>query len=95
MVKTLAIKPDTDSSEKVQILKEGDSFRVRGGRIERLTFRTDFENEEALRRFRRYCKRINLDLMLRDKGARRGDTVIIGEYEFIFDDRGEGAAPPF
>ncbi len=23
MVKTLAIKPDTDSSEKVQILKEG------------------------------------------------------------------------
>ncbi|MFY9113877.1 MAG: GTPase ObgE [Dethiobacteria bacterium] len=95
MVKTLAIKPDTDSSEKVQILKEGDSFRVRGGRIERLTFRTDFENEEALRRFRRYCKRINLDLMLRDKGACRGDTVIIGEYEFIFDDRGEGAAPPF
>lgn len=93
-VKTVTMKPDSPDGDRLQVFRKGDLYRVRGEGIEKLALRTDFENEEAMRRFRRYCKRIGLDRLLRSRGVRRGDTVVIAEHEFIFDD-GEGTEPPF
>ncbi len=95
-VKTVVLKPGAPpDGGGLQVFKKGDIYRVRGEGIERLALRTDFENEEATRRFRRYCKRIGLDHLLRSRGVCRGDTVIIAEHEFIFDDEGEGTEFPF
>lgn len=71
---------------KPEIKKEGEIFRVSGAKIEKLAAQTDFENDEALQRFQRICKRINLDAMLRKKGVQQGDTVKIGDYEFTFEE---------
>ena len=65
--------------------KVGDAFVVRGSRIERAAARIDFDNEESLRRFQRYCRRLGLEEALKRMGAKAGDTVCIGEEEFYFD----------
>ena len=65
--------------------KIGDSFIVRGSRIERAAARINFENEESLQRFQRYCRRCGLEEELKRMGAKAGDTVCIGEEEFYYD----------
>ncbi len=64
--------------------KENDYFRVRGARIERIAAQTDFENEESLQRFQRYCRRCGLEAELKRMGVKEGDTVCIGEEEFYY-----------
>jgi Obg family GTPase CgtA-like protein len=58
--------------------REGDAFRVRGKRIERIAVQTDFENEESAERFQRDLARLGIDEALRRAGIRTGDTVRIG-----------------
>lgn len=65
--------------------KEGGVYRVRGLRIERAAARTDFDNEESLRRFQRYCRRCGLEKELKRMGIEAGDTVTIGEEEFYYE----------
>lgn len=64
--------------------KEGEVFLVRGQGIERLAAQTDFENEEALRRFQLFCRRRGLEGELKKHGIKEGDTVRIGEEEFYY-----------
>ena len=59
-------------------------FYVKGDEIERMAAKTDFDNEEALRRFQKFANRIGLDRELKRKGIKEGDTVRIGEEEFDF-----------
>lgn len=66
------------------IEKEDGLYRVRGARIERVTAQTDFENEESLQRFQRYCRRCGLEAELKRMGVKEGDTVSIGEEEFYY-----------
>jgi GTPase len=61
--------------------REGDTFRVRGKRIERIAVQTDFENEESAERFQRDLARLGIDEALRRAGIRTGDTVRIGPVE--------------
>jgi GTPase len=61
--------------------REGDVFRVRGKRIERIAVQTDFENEESAERFQRDLARLGIDEALRRAGIRTGDTVRIGPVE--------------
>ncbi len=68
-----AIERDTDGA-----------FVVRGERIERLAAMTDFDSEEALARFEHALGKIGVEKKLRELGAREGDTVRIGEYEFTY-----------
>ena len=65
--------------------KKGGAYRVYGRRIERVAAQTDFENEESLRRFQRYCRRCGLEKELKRMGVEAGDTVAIGEEEFYYD----------
>ncbi|MDW7740024.1 MAG: GTPase ObgE [Bacillota bacterium] len=66
------------------IEKKGEIFMVSGDAIERMAAKTDFENEEALKRFQHFCSRIGLDKKLKKAGISEGDTVRVGEEEFYF-----------
>ncbi len=64
------------------IEREGDAFRVRGRRIERIAVQTNFEVEESAERFQRDLDRLGIDDALRRAGVQPGDTVRIGQVEF-------------
>ncbi len=70
--------------EAFAIIKEGAVYRVHGRRIERIAAQTDFDNDESLRRFQRYCRRCGLERELKRMGIKEGDTVCIGEEEFYY-----------
>ena len=59
---------------------------VSGTNIEKLVKMTNFLNDEAVRRFQYIWRIKNLDEKLREKGAKEGDTIHIGEMEFEFRD---------
>ena len=71
------------------ISREGEAYRVSGAAIERVVARTDLENDEAVALLQRRLRRAGVDDALRAAGAVEGDTVRIGESEFLFS---EGAA---
>ena len=62
--------------------REGDAYRVRGKRIERLAAQTNFDVEESAERFQRALARLGIDAALRKAGIQPGDTVRIGAIEF-------------
>jgi GTP-binding protein len=61
--------------------REGEAFRVRGRRVERLVSQTDFAVDESAERFQRDLVRLGIDRELRRQGVRPGDTVRIGDHE--------------
>jgi GTP-binding protein len=63
------------------VSRDGDGFRVRGKRIERIAAQTDFANEESAERFQRDLARLGIDEELRRAGIRAGDLVRIGGTE--------------
>jgi GTP-binding protein len=71
----------TEDEEAFEIVKEDDSFRVRGKRIERAAVMTDWTNSEAVARFQRIIKAMGIQEALQEAGVQPGDTVFIGDYE--------------
>jgi len=74
--------------ESFSVEREGDTFRVRGRRIERLVAQTDFANEESLERFQRDLERMGISRELRRAGAEPGDTVLVGDRELEWAEEG-------
>jgi GTP-binding protein len=68
-------------SEGFAVSREGDAYRVRGRRIERIAAQTDFENEESAERFQRDLERLGIDAALRREGIAPGSSVRIGALE--------------
>ena len=68
-------------SDGFSVTREGDAFRVRGPRIERIAAQTNFDVEESAERFQRDLARLGIDDELRRAGIRSGDTVRIGATE--------------
>lgn len=77
---------DEDEETPLEIIIEGDTFTVSGTAIEKMAAKTDFENEEALKRFQAYCRRFGLEKELRKAGIKEGDSVRIGAEEFTYYD---------
>jgi GTP-binding protein len=69
---------------KVHVDKEG-IFVVTGAKVEILTEMTKFNEDEALRRYQNILKKMGLEVELEKMGAKPGDTVRIGNFEFIFE----------
>jgi GTP-binding protein len=67
------------------IEKQGDVFEVKGKKVLTLAAMTDFSQEEALRRFQNILKKMGVDKALEDQGVQEGDTVRIGDFEFVFE----------
>jgi GTP-binding protein len=73
-----------DEGPRFTINREDGVFVVGGKEIERHYAMTDFNNEEAVKRFQRIIKLMGIEDELRRQGAKEGDTVRIGELEFDY-----------
>ncbi|HEY3314044.1 MAG TPA: GTPase ObgE [Bacillota bacterium] len=67
-----------------QVEPDGEAYVVTGPEVERLAAMTDFENDEAVRRFQRAMARMGVDDALRQAGAKVGSTVRIGQVELEY-----------
>lgn len=88
--------PDTEEEEKVYDLGGDDpekvtverddagDFVVRGKALEKLVAMTNFNNDEAVRRFQYIWRIKGIDEKLRARGIKEGQTVHIGEMEFEY-----------
>ena len=55
-----------------------------GAAMERLVDSVNFDSEDSINFFHRSLRRLGVIDALREKGAKEGDTVVIGEMEFDF-----------
>ncbi|SFJ41641.1 GTPase ObgE [Thermoflavimicrobium dichotomicum] len=66
------------------IRRENEIFIVEGKRVEKLVQMTNFNYHDSVIRFSRKLKEMGIEDALRERGAKEGDTVRIGELEFEF-----------
>jgi GTP-binding protein len=71
--------------DPIRVMREGESWRVRGRRAERAVEATDIDNAEAVERLQRRLISMGVEKALAEAGAREGDEVLIGEMEFNFE----------
>lgn len=74
----------TDDSWEVQ--QTADGYRIVGKRIERMVQMTQLDNDEGIRNLHRRLMRIGIIDRLREMGASEGDSVLVGDVEFEFED---------
>ena len=75
-----------EEQEPFQVeLREG-VWQVFGSEIDRLMQKRDIANEANMERFLLIIRKIGVEKMLREKGAKNGDTVSINGWEFEFMD---------
>ncbi len=70
--------------DRVLVTREGDSYRVRSERVERLVNQTPMNNPQAVRRLQRRLRSMGVEKALVREGAKEGDEVRIGEFTFEF-----------
>ena len=73
------------------VIRERDGFRVAGDLVERMVARVDLDNDEAVARLQRRLAATGVDAALAAAGCREGDTVRIGDAEFVYSDSGLSA----
>ena len=73
-----------EKSDKWTVEKTEHGFKVYGGRADKFAARTDFDNEESIRRFRDILKKMGVMHALSRQGAVPGDTVtfMTGDMEY-------------
>ena len=59
-------------------------YFVSGWEMDRLISSVNFDNEESLNWFHRSLRRLGVIDALREKGAKEGDSVVVGDMEFDF-----------
>ncbi len=62
------------------------AYVVEGGDVERILDTTDPEDDASMRRFQQLLIRTGIISALREMGAKDGDTIRLGEWEFDFTD---------
>jgi GTP-binding protein len=77
-----------DDERVFEVRREGDGWRVRGTRVERLAAMTPFELDEAVHRFHRALEAMGVLDALRKAGVQPGDTVLVGDAELEWRDDG-------
>lgn len=60
------------------------AFIVEGGDVDRLLDTTDPDDETSMRRFQQLLIKTGIIATLREMGAKEGDTIALGEWEFDF-----------
>ena len=60
-----------------QVAKEGDQFVVTGKKIERFAARTDFSNEQTIRRLRDIMQKMGIIHELKRQGIKDGARITI------------------
>ncbi|MFM9327331.1 GTPase ObgE [Paenibacillus mesotrionivorans] len=67
---------------------EDGVFVVESNNIETMMRRFNFASDDTVLRFARTLRKMGVDQALRDRGAKDGDTVRIGKFEFEFSEKG-------
>ena len=78
----------------VKVEREGEAYRVRGDRLERLATGIDWDSPEASAYFHRLLLRSGVEAKLRTLGVKEGDTVRIGKLELEWLDAPQQLAAP-
>ena len=82
------------SPKDVRVEREGDAYRVRGDRLERLATGIDWDSPEASAYFHRLLLRSGVEGKLRALGVKNGDTVRMGKLELEWTDAPQQLAAP-
>ncbi|MEK5289303.1 GTPase ObgE [Streptococcus sp. FSL R7-0212] len=73
--------------KEFDITRDDDATWILSGeKLERLFVMTNMERDESIMKFARQLRGMGVDEALRERGARDGDIVRIGSYEFEFVD---------
>ena len=74
-----------EDPDKITITRnDAGDFIVHGKAIEKLVIMTNFNNDEAVRRFQYIWRIKGIDEKLKERGIKEGQTVHIGEMEFEY-----------
>jgi GTP-binding protein len=76
-----AVFRPAEREEAFTVEREGDGWRVRGVRVERIAAMTPFVLPEAAARFQRQLRALGVEAALEEAGVQPGDMVYIGERE--------------
>lgn len=68
------------------VSKQGDTYAVKGERVERLVAMTNLENRDAIHYLYRKLERIGVIAELERQGAEDGDEVVVGGFVFTYQD---------
>jgi GTP-binding protein len=68
-----------------QVFKENGGFLIKGTKVERLAAMTNFDQQEGLKRFQNFLKKMGVEKELARQGAEPGDNVRIGKVEFTYE----------
>ncbi|MFC4600394.1 GTPase ObgE [Cohnella hongkongensis] len=71
------------------IARDNEVYVIESEGVERLMRRTQFNSYEAVMRFGRILRGLGIDDALRKRGAKDGDTIRIGKFEFEFFEGGK------
>ena len=75
---------DDEHEEDFVIRRENDVFVIESPKIEKMIKRIQFSSHDAVMRFASLMRKMGVDDALRKKGAKDGDYIRIGDYEFEF-----------
>lgn len=73
-----------EEEEPFRIIKDNDTWIVKGEKVEKLLKMTKFNTDEAALRFARQLKQMGVDDKLKEMGAHEGDTIRILDLEFEY-----------
>jgi GTP-binding protein len=83
----IVIRPEFAEEDEITVkLDEDGAYLVTGFRANEKIQRTDFNNENAVRRLLRILKNMGLYTMLRERGIKEGATVRVGPMDFEYID---------
>jgi len=80
VLETPILRPDLEEDHFI-VEREGNGWRIRGRRIERLARTTRWDLHEAIGRFQKTLEHMGITRALEEAGVQVGDTVFIGETE--------------
>ena len=80
----IVLRPADGRLDSFTIEAADDYFVVHGVQMERLFAKADLDNEDAVAYLQQVIERAGLNDALRRAGAMPGDTVVVGESEFVF-----------
>lgn len=72
--------------EEFKVRRDNELFIVEGEKLEKLIIMTNLNSQDSIQRFARMMRKMGVDDALRKKGAKNGDIVKIGDFEFEFVD---------
>jgi GTP-binding protein len=78
---TPAVFRPAEREDAFAVEREGDAWRVRGVRVERVAAMTPFVLPEAAARFQRQLRAMGVEQALIEAGVQPGDMVRIGDEE--------------